>query len=372
MNFKDFIKENERDFSDYVGLKKQVSNLEAEISKIKANIMTNGQTDEDLIEENEKDIKRIDQEIAEIEKQIIEIKLSLKKGGVLYRIFNKDKYNAESDKLSSLYAKRDKLVEEKNRITKIFIEREKLAKSKQQIPEMESQIDSLKDKIEEKKKKLIELITEQSRDNFNSAVHKESEKQKTISSLTSDINKLTLKIRQIKESVQVRNTKSQELTQIQLDKKICEKEECEKRFDEEITFFNLQKKLFDNLKINIDDDQIIKKLLHEVVDKTRENQDRQVTIFGRNCSASQGIELIEMQHKNNEDINVEKDKENDIEGGETVLHDTRLNKEEKDFYNSYIEAKMKEEGTIIRDRESLKFNERGRLNNKRHDDREAI
>lgn len=357
MNFKDFIKENERDFSDYVGLKKQVNNLEAEISRIKADIMTKGQIDEDMIEENERDIKRIDQEIAEIEKQIIEIKLSLKKGGVLYRIFNKDKYNAESDKLSSLYAKRDKLVEEKNRITKIFIEREKLAKSKQQIPEMESQIDSLKSKIEEKKKKLIELIVEQIRDNFNSAVYKESEKQKTISSLTSDINKLTVKIRQIKESVQVRNTKSQELTQIQLNKKISEKEEYEKKFEEDLKSLKLQKKLYENLKMNIDDDQIIKKLLHEVLDKTRENQDRQVTTFGRDYSASQVIELIEMQYKK------------DVKDVRTAYNnDTRLSKEDEKWYYDYINRKMEQEdhnSTIITEQGLLRFNER-------KDDREAI
>lgn len=74
MNFKDFIKENERDFSDYVELKKQISDLETEISKIKADTMIKIQIEEeDMTEEDEKDIERIDQEIDEIEKQIIEI-----------------------------------------------------------------------------------------------------------------------------------------------------------------------------------------------------------------------------------------------------------------------------------------------------------
>ena len=281
MEFKNFIKENERDFSDYVGLKKQVSNLRSKIKK------------GEMAEENANDIERIKQEIEsinqkidDIEKQIRKINSSIKKGGILHRMFNKDKYYDESDELDTLYIERKKLVEEKNRIEKEYTARAERSKLKQQIPEMENQVKSLESEIKEKKEKLIELIDDQISDNFKSTVHTESEKQKTLSSLTSNINKLRARIRQMKELVQVELVKKLER---QLDEKICKKEESEKKFEEDLESLKVQKKLYENLKMNIDDDKIITELLNRVVDKTRENQDRQVTIFGINYSANQGI-----------------------------------------------------------------------------------
>lgn len=289
----------------------------------------------------------------------------------MYKIFNKDNYNAESNRLSTLDTERERLNKEKNRIIQICNAREEAKKAKEQLPKIESQIDSLKSELEDRKKKLIEAIDEQISANLYSETKTESDKQKIIYRLEKEIYGLREKISQIENLLEMSDSKLQEQTQSQLDKKRLEKERNEKKFENDLKYLKEQKTLYKNLKIHIDDSEIIKKLLEKVLDKTEANKDGEITICNKEYSVDTNTGLIEMQDRNNGDINVEEYKEND---GEITRQDIRLDKESKSWYNEYVNKKMKEEksGTIVTDKDLLKFNVSGRYNNENDDEREAI
>lgn len=277
----------------------------------------------------------------------------------MYKIFNKDNYNAESNRLSTLDTERERLNKEKNRITKICIAREEPAKAKEQISEIEWKIDLLKSEIDDRKEKLIELISEQIGDNL----YKESmlliDKENTIKELNDAIKKLKENVDKLKV-LGIKNSTVIEPSQSKLDNKIREKEEYEKNVEEDLKVLNIESNLYKSLKAKIDDGQVVKELLYKVLGKTEESKDGEVKIFDKKYSVNKDTGFIEMQ--------------NNGEDGEIIHQDVRLDKESKSWYKEYVNERMKEKktGPIVTDKDLLKFNEAGRYNNEDDDEREAI
>lgn len=309
MNFEEFIEKYESRFLSYVEFKdeleKQITDLENRISELKVDTVKSM----DITEENYKDIDEINREIDEIDKVIVGV--NLKYSGSNSKIDMKVNEVRRKDELFELTNKKEELETKRNRILEMCIERGKIKNINEQIADMKKQIDSLRIKIKERKSKLIELIKEQISEKLTKVSMVSNNEDQIMKKLNGEIRDLNEALHKL-ECEKVLNLKIKEeaiaITQKELNEKITEKQEYEENFKNAFNFYGMPIEFYETLIRRLDDSQEIRKILNKKQIDIEKNEDEEVTILGKKYPVNTDTGLIDIQNKNNEDIEIEENK----------------------------------------------------------------